>query len=80
MLHTLWEQEGLTHTELADRLQIIATTTAKMTRLRERADFILRRSDPEDQCGGKPSPHPTWLLKEPFRNMAVKTAATRIHE
>lgn len=49
MLHALWEQEGLTHTELAAHLQISPATTTKMIQRLERAGFIQRRSDPQDQ-------------------------------
>lgn len=49
MLHALWEQEGLTHTELAARLQISPATTTKMIQRMERAGFIQRKSDPQDQ-------------------------------
>lgn len=49
MLHALWEQEGLSHTELAERLQITPATTTKMIQRLEKAGFVLRKPDPEDQ-------------------------------
>ena len=49
MLHALWEQEGLTHTELAAHLQISPATTTKMIQRMEKAGFIRRRPDPQDQ-------------------------------
>lgn len=49
VLRALWEQEGLTHTELADRLCITPATITKMLQRMERAGFILRKPDPEDQ-------------------------------
>ena len=49
MLHALWEQEGLSHTELAARLQISPATITKMIQRMERAGFIQRKSDPQDQ-------------------------------
>jgi DNA-binding MarR family transcriptional regulator len=49
MLHALWEQEGLSHTELATLLQISPATTTKMIQRMERAGFIQRKSDPQDQ-------------------------------
>lgn len=49
MLHALWEQEGLSHTELAARLQVSPATTTKMIQRMERAGFVQRRPDPQDQ-------------------------------
>ena len=49
MLHALWEQEGLTHSELAARLHVKPSTITKMIKRMEKAGFVERRSDPEDQ-------------------------------
>lgn len=49
MLHALWEQEGLSHTQLAERLQISLATITKMIQRMEKAGFVLRRSDPADE-------------------------------
>lgn len=49
LLFALWRQEGLTHTELAERLQNTPSTISKMLRRMERAGFVVRRADPEDQ-------------------------------
>ena len=49
LLHVLWEQEGLSHTELSTRLQISPATTTKMIQRMEKAGFVQRRSDPQDQ-------------------------------
>ena len=49
MLHALWEQEGLTHGELAERLHVQPATITKMIRRMGKAGFLERRSDPEDQ-------------------------------
>jgi MarR family transcriptional regulator, organic hydroperoxide resistance regulator len=49
VLRALWEQEGLKHTELADRLQIAPATVTKMLQRMEKAGFVQRRPDPEDQ-------------------------------
>lgn len=49
MLHALWEQEGLSHTELAERLRITPATTTKMIQRMEKSGFVLRQPDPEDQ-------------------------------
>ncbi len=49
MLFALWEQEGATHGELAVRLHVKPATITKMITRMERAGFVERRSDPEDQ-------------------------------
>lgn len=49
MLFVLWEQDGQTHTELAGRLHIQASTVTKMVQRMEKAGFIERRNDPDDQ-------------------------------
>jgi DNA-binding MarR family transcriptional regulator len=49
MLRTLWEKEGLTQTELADHLQIKPATVTKMLQRMEKAGFIIRKCDPDDQ-------------------------------
>ena len=49
VLFALWEQEGLTHTELAERLRNAPSTISKMLRRMERAGFVVRRSDADDQ-------------------------------
>ena len=49
VLFALWEQEGLTHTELAERLRNTPSTISKMLQRMERAGFIVRQPDTEDQ-------------------------------
>jgi MarR family transcriptional regulator, organic hydroperoxide resistance regulator len=49
VLRALWEQEGLTHTELAARLRNTPATITKMLQRMERAGFVLRKSDAADQ-------------------------------
>lgn len=49
MLYALWEQDGLTHGELAARLHVRPATMTKMVRRMEKAGFIERRPDPDDQ-------------------------------
>lgn len=49
VLQALWEREGLTHTELARHAQVQPATITKMLRRMERAGFVERRSDPDDQ-------------------------------
>ncbi|MGC9396364.1 MAG: MarR family winged helix-turn-helix transcriptional regulator [Anaerolineae bacterium] len=49
MLFALWDQDGQTHTELAGRLHIQASTVTKMVQRMEKAGFVERRDDPADQ-------------------------------
>jgi DNA-binding MarR family transcriptional regulator len=49
MLRSLWAQEGLTHTELGKRLRVQPATITKMIQRMEKAGFVERRPDPEDQ-------------------------------
>jgi DNA-binding MarR family transcriptional regulator len=49
LLHALWEQEGLSHTQLSERLQISPATTTKMVQRMEKAGFLQRRPDPSDE-------------------------------
>ncbi len=49
VLRALCEQEGLTHTELAERLHVTPATMTKMLQRMEKAGFLVRRPDPEDQ-------------------------------
>jgi DNA-binding MarR family transcriptional regulator len=48
VLHALWEQDGLTHSELARRLQVQPATITKMITRMEKAGFVQRRPDAED--------------------------------
>jgi len=49
MLRSLWAQEGLTHTELARRLRVQPATITKMIQRMEKAGFVERRPDQEDE-------------------------------
>jgi DNA-binding MarR family transcriptional regulator len=49
MLHALWKQEGLTHSELAAKLHVQPATMTKMVKRMEKAGFVERKSDPDDQ-------------------------------
>lgn len=49
VLRALWDQEGITHSELADRLHVQPATISNMIRRMEKAGFVERRSDPQDQ-------------------------------
>jgi len=48
VLRALWEQEGLTHTELAKYVHVQPATITKMLQRMEKSGFIQRKADPED--------------------------------
>lgn len=48
LLHVLWDQEGCTHSELAERIHVRPSTITKMLSRMEEAGFVERRKDPED--------------------------------
>jgi DNA-binding MarR family transcriptional regulator len=49
ILFHLWEQEGLTHSELAERLHIRPATVTNALKRMERAGLLERRRDTADQ-------------------------------
>lgn len=49
VLHLLWEQDGLTHGELAERLGLTPATISRMLQRMEKNGFVQRRPDPTDQ-------------------------------
>jgi DNA-binding MarR family transcriptional regulator len=49
ILHALWEQEGLTQTELAANLRNTPATVTRMLQRMEKAGFVYRTPDPSDQ-------------------------------
>ena len=49
VLFALWEQDGLTHGELAQRLQITPATITRMIQRMEKAGFVQRKPDSGDQ-------------------------------
>ena len=49
VLHALWDREGLTHTELSRQLRVQPATITKMIQRMEKAGFVERRPDPDDQ-------------------------------
>jgi DNA-binding MarR family transcriptional regulator len=48
-LRALWEEDGLPHSELAHLLHVKPPTITHMIRRMERAGFVQRRPDPEDE-------------------------------
>jgi DNA-binding MarR family transcriptional regulator len=49
VLYVLHEREGLTQSELAARLEVAPATVTKMLQRLERAGFVQRQTDSEDQ-------------------------------
>jgi len=49
LLHALWKEDELTHSELAERLQVQPATITRMIERMERAGFLERRPDPTDR-------------------------------
>jgi DNA-binding MarR family transcriptional regulator len=49
MLHALWEQDGLTHGELAARLHVQPATMTRMVQRMEKAGFVERQADAADE-------------------------------
>jgi MarR family transcriptional regulator, organic hydroperoxide resistance regulator len=49
VLRALWEQEGMTQSELAERMKITPATMTKMLQRMEKTGFIQRKTDSEDQ-------------------------------
>jgi DNA-binding MarR family transcriptional regulator len=49
MLHALWEQDGLTHGELATHLHIQPATVTKMVQRMEKTGFVECKPDAQDQ-------------------------------
>jgi len=48
VLHFLWEQDGMTHSELAERLHVTPSTITKMINRMEKSGFVERRADAKD--------------------------------
>jgi MarR family transcriptional regulator, organic hydroperoxide resistance regulator len=49
VLFALWEREGQTQTELAEKLRIAPATITKMLQRMEKTGFVQRKPDVEDQ-------------------------------
>jgi DNA-binding MarR family transcriptional regulator len=49
LLFILWDQDGLTHKELAAMMQVTPVTITKMIQRMEKAGFVQRRPDLADQ-------------------------------
>lgn len=49
LLFALWEKEGRSHSELADKLRVRPATISNAVKRMERAGFVERRPDPGDE-------------------------------
>jgi MarR family transcriptional regulator, organic hydroperoxide resistance regulator len=49
ILSALWNQEGLTHSELAERLSVSPATISKMVQRMEKKGFVVNQADTKDQ-------------------------------
>lgn len=49
VLGVLWEQEGITHSELAHKMRVSPATVTNMLKRMEKTGFVERRPDAEDQ-------------------------------
>ena len=49
VLRALWDQEGITHSELAQILHVKPSTVTNTIKRMEKAGFVERRDDPSDQ-------------------------------
>jgi DNA-binding MarR family transcriptional regulator len=49
VLFTLWNQDGLTHGELAEKLEITPATVTRMIQRMEKTGFVQRRPDASDE-------------------------------
>jgi MarR family transcriptional regulator, organic hydroperoxide resistance regulator len=49
VLNALWQQDGVTHSELAERISRSPATVTKTVQRMEKAGFVERRPDPRDE-------------------------------
>jgi DNA-binding MarR family transcriptional regulator len=49
LLHTLWKEDGRTHSELAERLHVRGATITKMITRMQEAGLVERRKDAQDR-------------------------------
>jgi len=49
VLRALWDKEGLTHSELAERLHVQPATVTKMIKRMEKTGFVTCKTDEKDQ-------------------------------
>ena len=49
VLYALWDKDGLTHSELAQKLKVTPATITRMIQRMEKTGFVIRRPDANDQ-------------------------------
>ena len=49
LLFALWDEDGLTHSQLAERLMVTPATISRMVQRMERTGFLTRQPDPADE-------------------------------
>jgi len=49
MLFALWQEEGLTHSDLAEHMRVSPATVSNGVKRMEKAGFVERRPDPSDE-------------------------------
>ena len=49
VLFALWDQDGLTHSELAEKLEITPATVTRMIQRMEKTGFVQRKPDAKDE-------------------------------
>ena len=49
VLELLWQEDGRTHTDLCEQLHVSAATISNTIKRMEKAGFVERRADPEDE-------------------------------
>ena len=49
LLFALWEEDGLTHSQLAERMMVTPATISRMVQRMEKTGFLTRRVDPTDE-------------------------------
>lgn len=85
MLRALWDQDGLTQSELTERLNRSPSTITKKAQRMEKAGFVERRSDDSDErisrvfltdagCDVRPAVEEVWrkLSQEDFAGFTVQ--------
>ena len=88
LLYALWDQDGLTQSELTERLNRSPSTITKKAQRMEKAGFVIRRSDDSDERISRvfltdagwdirPAVEEVWrkLSQEDFAGFAVQELA-----
>src|SRR5438128_10292842 len=65
LLKYLWNQDGLSQKEIGELMEIQSATVTRMVIRMERAGFVERRTDPEDQRVSRVYLTPRWRNLQP---------------